>query len=126
MEKIYDVFSGGQRVGSVQLRKRGLYWQFDCHCKPVGKQVFRLEMKMGDQWKSLGIPVPEGECWCLSTRIPIRQMENSAEKFRLTPLGEAPKGRFLPVYEQQPFPELSRVRKGKLAIRDGVVGILLE
>ena len=126
MEGTYEVFYDRNVVGEACLRKKGLYWCFECYCKPVSGHICRIEIRTKLGWKSLGIPVPEGSGWRLNTKISARQLECDSPQFRLVRLEEDPPGRFLPVIEDQPFPELSQVRKGRFSYCDGIPGILLE
>ena len=65
MEGTYEVFSAGQAVGTVQVARQGLYYQFLCQCKLTGEVMFRLIMEDSGGRYDLGILTPEGGAFCL-------------------------------------------------------------
>ena len=123
----YPVYLGGNPVGKVQILQEGLYRRVICRCRMTGEVVCRLVALEGDRRIPIGIPVPAGDGFHLSKRIPARQLDLEDPEFQLIPsCGEKPGERFLPIIPEEPFSCIEGLQNAYLARKDGQLGILLR
>ena len=117
MDGTYEVIQGGQAVGTVELRREGLYYHLSCRCRMVDSQVHRL---YGDGEK-IGVLLPEKGELTLETRVAAKRLKPGC-RFSL----EERNGLFIPIRPGEAFARLDKLRLGKLAFREGEPGLFLE
>lgn len=122
MEGNYSVFFGSRAVGKVQVTRQGLYYRFLCRCQLSGDVVCRLHVRCGEREASLGVVVPTGEGFGLETRIPAKRLGEGEMVFSLVPKHDGPKERFVPIYPEEPFAYISRLKDAYLEKREGQLG----
>ena len=87
MEGIFDILRGGEKIGKAEVRREGLYYRFRCCCDLTGEVMYRLIVICGGKTENLGIPVPEGDSFRLSTRTACMKIAmhiaNSDELYRI-------------------------------------------
>ncbi len=129
----YNVILRGKTVGSVQLSKQGLYYHLRCSCTVADQNIYRLLGSCeGDQIR-FGVLVPEGNRLALETKIPSKKLSGEALEFWLESAaihGQASAKReyhskFIPIYPDEPFEYLSRLKKSYMEIRNGKPGITI-
>ena len=125
MEENYSVFFGSQAVGKVQVTRQGLYYRFLCRCQLSGDVVCRLHVRCGEKEESLGVVVPMGEGFGLETRLPMKRLGTGEMTFSLVPKHDAPRERFVPIYPEEPFAYLSRLKDAYLEKREGQPGAVI-
>ncbi len=118
----YPVMLGKERVGTVDVTKSGLYARFSCRCKLSGEVICALEMRCGAQTEKLGILVPEGKHFALDTKVPLKRIGAGEMVFRIVPRHSERSGQFVPIYPDEPFAYISRLKDAFLERRDGIVG----
>ena len=121
MEGNFDIFLNGQTVGTVQVRREGLYYRFSARCRLREKEMCRLEAN----GMSLGIPVPEGDIFRLETKKPCKLFSDGWD-FQIIPNRPVLDGKFIPIKPEEPFSYLARLKDSYLVRRDGELGILIE
>ena len=126
MEGTYDVMLGSQKMGSVTVRKQGLYWQFDCRCSLSGEVMYDLVVQTADAQVSLGLLTPCGDRFGLLTKQPVKRMEQGKPTFLLRPRHTGMKECFVRVNPQEPFGYLRRLESAYLAKRNNQIGLILE
>lgn len=126
MEGVYDVSFGNQSVGKVIVQRQGLYYRFSCRCRLTGGVVCRLRVICGDRQENLGILVPVDGGFGLDTKLPVKRLGEKALAFLLVPKLERSVGTFVPVYPEEPFAYISRLKEAYLARKDGQMGIILR
>lgn len=126
MEGTYDVLLGSQKMGSVEVSKDKLYWDFVCRCEVCGEVMYDLMVQIGNMRIKLGLLTPEGECFGLRTRLPIKRFEKGNPKFTMQPRHEAIQGDFLPVDPNAPFCYLHRLECAYLARRGEQIGVKIR
>ncbi len=122
MDGIYDIFLGGKPVGKAQVRWEGLYLRFRCCCDLSGEVIYRISVSCGGKTENLGVPVPEGDAFCLDTRIPARKLGAGTPQFRALPKGTERAGVFIPIIPEEPFAYLSRLGDAVLRRSNGQLG----
>lgn len=120
MQEEFDVFLDNRRVGTVQLKREGLYVALSCRCAGLDEAIWRLYR--GEQ--RIGVLAPAEGGMELITRINAKRLgENPVFSVRSERAGQG--GYFLPIEPDKPFPGLSRLREARLAVRGGQMGALL-
>lgn len=132
MEGYYAVSFANQSVGKVQVIRQGLYYRFICSCRLSGDVVCRLKVVCGGKEENLGIVVPVQDGFGLDTKIPAKRLGEGKPEFYLVPKGVAatertePAGQFVPIYPDEPFAYIARLKKGFFAIQNGQAGVILK
>lgn len=111
----YDVMDFGKKAGTVTLVRQGLYWQIFCQCSLPKGTMARLYTADSSETVKLGLLCPEGENFCLRTRISARTLPCGPLRFFLR---ERQKLR-VPIVPQEPFAYLHALPVGKLTMEQG-------
>lgn len=126
MDGKYIVTFGQADVGTVEVRREGLYWHFSCRCRITGDVVCRLTVQCGASRESLGIVVPQGDGFALETRLPVKKLEQGIPRFFLVPRHEAGEGMFVPLSPEEPFAYIARLKDAYFTRRYGQAGVVLR
>ena len=126
MEQHYSVTLCGKAVGKVQVQRKGLFYQFRCHCCLSGKTMYRLLVTCGAIQESLGILVPQDNSFVLNTNLPVKRIGEGEMSFLLVPRHEVHTGTFVPICPEEPFTYISRLKESFLVFRDGQHGVLIK
>ena len=116
MEGIYDVTRDGQVVGTVQVKREGLYYRISCRCRVADGEIHRL-------WaggEKLGVLIPEKGELTLRTKVAAKRMKDGCA----FTIGEN-SGKFIPIRPGEAFEHLDKLRKGKLVFQNGQPGLLI-
>ncbi len=114
MQGKYDVIWNGQSVGTVEIKREGLYYRIFCRCNPVDGEIHRLYV----DWDKLGVLIPERGALVLETRVAAKRLK-AGGVFTLDGMNET----FLPICAGEPFVHLDKLRKAKLAFQNGQTGL---
>lgn len=125
MEGLYDILRGGEKIGKAQVTKEGLYYRFRCCCDLTGEVIYRLTVTCGDQTENLGIPIPEGDAFYLTKRLPVSRFTQGKAEFRAVPRTPERTEAWVPIVPDTPFDYISRLEDGILERRDDTLGILI-
>ena len=131
MEMEFDVSLHDKKVGCVSVIHQGLYCKIDCTCTMKPTMIYRLLVRQGEDNLRLGIPVPEGNQLVLQTKVPAKKLDFTNVQFYLEPVKKEVHpvqyaGKFAPVYPDEPFRYLSRLKECYMEIRNGQPGIVLK
>lgn len=126
MEGNYGVYFGNRIVGKVQVLRQGLYYRFICRCKISGDVVCRLAVVCGDNQENLGVVTPMDGGFGLDTRLPMKRLGEGEMEFLLMPKHDVGAGKFVPIYPEEPFSYIRKLKDSFLATRDGQTGILIK
>lgn len=126
MEGNYSVTVCGNHAGKVVVRRQGLYYHFSCCCKLSGDRIYRLVVTCGNVRESLGIPVPKGDFFILETKQPVKRIGEGELTFSLVPKQEELSGKFVPIYPEEPFGYISRLKESFLILQNGQPGICIK
>ena len=125
MEGTWNVFFGDKPVGICHIWREGLYCHVSCRCGKVTEGICRLILDCGDQSRDLGILVPVEGGFGLDRKLPAKQLPPGEPRFSVKQPGHRT-GHFIPVREEEPFGQLSRLREARFAWQDGQVGVILK
>ena len=126
MDGRYEVFQDGKAVGTVEVRREGLYFRFFCRCCPAGGEMMRLWMICGEDETDLGVCVPMEGAFGTEKRIPARQCGPGQAQFCLYHKDDILRGRFIPLSPEEPFQYLHRLETAFLERRGTRLGIVLR
>lgn len=126
MQGTYCVYLGKQVSGYAEVRKSGLYYFFKCRCKISGDVVYRLTVISGQKQEKIGVLVPMEDGFGLDTKVPCKRFAEEELKFVLLPKLDKPEGQFIPIYPDEPFSYIEKLKQSFLVKKYGQVGILLE
>ena len=107
------------------MEKQGLYYHFSCRCRLGGATMQRVMVACGEKKVDLGICVPMGNVFGLEKKVPCKQFGEGSPQFFLTPRPQCSGGKFVPVYPEEPFAYMSKLKGAFLEIRNGQMGIVL-
>lgn len=123
MESQYQVAFGNRSVGTVQVYRQGLYYRFVCRCKLTGKIMCRLRAVCGNNQADLGIVVPTEDGFGLDTKLPVKKLGEGSLSFQLVPNHTGAVGNYVPIYPEEPFGYISRLKDLFLERQNGTVGV---
>ena len=126
MEGYYEVFFGGKSVGKVQVSREGLYLRFDCRCRLTGEVVCKLTVACGDRSENLGILIPMGDGFGLETRLAAKRLGEGELTFQIVPNRVVIPGQFVPIYPEEPFSYIARLKDAYLARQEEQVGAVIR
>lgn len=121
-----EVTIGSRSVGRVQVRRQGLYYLFRCRCSLSGDTIWHLEAVCGEKREDLGVLVPVDGTFGLDTRRPVKNLGEGKLQFLLTPKRNHSRTRFAPIYPEEPFAYLQKLKNAFLETRNGQVGAVWE
>lgn len=126
MEGTYGVYFGKQLCGKVQVLRKGLYYHFHCRCRLSGEVLCRLTVSCGKQQENLGVVIPADGCFGLDTKLPAKRFTMEEPVFNLIPKTAEAEGQFIPIYPEEPFAYIERLKDAFLVRKYGQAGILLK
>lgn len=126
MDGNYGVYFGRELVGKAQLLRQGLYYRIICRCRIASEMVCRLMVTCGEHRENLGVVVPVEEGFGLDTRIPAKRLGEGSLEFVLVPKHEVSAGTFVPIYPEEPFAYISRLKEAYLSRKEGQLGIVIK
>ena len=85
----------------------------------------KLKVYCGQQETDLGILVPVEDGFGLECRIPRKRLGEGEYRFAVLPRHGKSSGKFIPVYPEEPFAYISRLKHAHMARRNGQAGIIL-
>lgn len=121
----YDIYLGSAAVGEAVVEKRGLYYMISCRCRLSGETMHRIVVSCGDRREDLGICIPMGDQFGVEKKIPCKRLGEGIPKFLLLPKHRKQEGKFTPVYPEEPFAYMSKLKNAYLEIRDGQTGLVI-
>lgn len=115
----------GSSQGTVTVEKQGLYYHFSCRCRLSGEVMYRLVAVTEEGKVDLGVCVPMDGVFGVEKRIPCKRVGTGRPEFQLLPKHEGMQGRFVPIYPEEPFAYMTKLKDSFLAVRSGQVGIVV-
>ncbi len=114
---------GEDCIGEAEVIKQGLYLHISCRCRLSGAIICRVLVFSGDKQESLGTLIPEGDYFCLRTKIPAKRLSQSTLRFRAMPRRGTGPAKFVPIYPEEPFAYIHRLKEAYLEIQNGQIGL---
>ncbi len=131
MNETVSIMRGGKPIGSAHITREGLYLRIACVCHLEQAELIRLHVRSDAGERPLGVLVPNGDAWELSTRIAAKYLVGEIEIFVPQEKADhaqedAPQEKFVPIVAGEPFACLDAVSDAVLAEQDGQVGICVD
>ena len=123
---IFEIKEGGGPVGQVTVEQQGLYYRISCRCSLTEKAMRRLVVVSGDKREDLGTLVPMEGVFGLEKRIPVKRLGNGKPEFFLMGKENTKREKYVPVYPEEPFSYMSRLKDAYLERRNGQLGIVIR
>lgn len=118
----YAVTLNGEKVGTVMLTRRGLYYEVTCKCRAAGDQMLQLFIEGNGVTENLGLLIPAAGGLELRKRIPVKRLGDSVPAFILRSRN-ANTTEFIPVSPDASFPGIHRLQDCVFAVRNGQPGV---
>ena len=126
MIETFEIMQGSSRIGCVTMERQGLYYRISCRCSLTGEVMHHLVAVCGDRREDLGTLIPWDGAFGLEKRIPVKHLGEGTPEFLLLPKHSSPDGKFIPVYPEEPFLYMSRLKDAYLERRNGQVGLVIR
>lgn len=121
---MHEIIWQDRPVGHAEIEKEGLYLKIRCSCAPPDKGFFRVLVDDGIITRDLGICVPEGNCFTLTTRISAKHLKEEDLSFRL--IRKDKQISVIPVATEEPFSGLALLDRAKLQVMNGQPEIVID
>lgn len=122
----YPVFLGRHQLGTVTVKRVGLYYQFVCRCKLPENVLYRLRVSYDNVEENLGVLVPEGEEFALNTKLPAKKFPEGSPEFWICTSSESAGEKVIPVYPDEPFVYISRLKDMYMVRKNGHLGLAVK
>ena len=122
----YEIRRGTEPVGTATVDRQGLYYKFSCRCHISGEGMRRIVVDCGDVREDLGICVPVDGAFGLEKKIPCKRFGEGKPAFFLLPKYPDIYGKFVPIYPDEPFAYMARLKDAYLQVREGQPGIVIR
>ena len=122
----YEIMQGADKVGTAVVTREGLYYRISCRCRYGGEPMRRILMTAAGYQLDLGVCVPVDGQFGLEKRIPCKNLVAGTPEFRLMPKYQRTDRRFVPVYPEEPFSYMAKLKDAFLEIREGQIGVLIK
>jgi hypothetical protein len=103
-------------VGTVELKREGLYYFLSCRCRLCDGEIHRLYA----EGEKIGVLIPDRGELVLETKVAAKRLKEGCA-FSLDGKPE----NFILICPGEVFPHLDKLRSSKLVFRDGEPGIIL-
>lgn len=125
MDGEYEIFMGKEAVGTASVEKQGLYYRFVCRCRLSGAVMCRVVVSCNGHHENLGILLPCGDGFALTTKLATKKLGKGKPEFRVLPKHQSSGRKFIPVYPEEPFAYLTRLKNAFLEVQNGQVGVVI-
>ena len=88
--------------------------------------MHRLLVVCNEKKEDLGTLVPIDDVFGLEKRIPVKRLGEGTPEFLLVSKDSVRKEKFVPVYPEEPFSYMSRLKDAYLERRNGQLGIVIH
>ena len=119
----YNVMIGDRKAGWMRVEKQGLYYRFSCRCDLSGETVHAVAAVCDGQRIHLGVCVPMDGRFGLEKKLPCKQFLGKRPEFQLIPRSGNQGRKFVPVYPEEPFAYMTKLKDAFLEIREGQMGV---
>ena len=126
MVGVFEIKDGVSSVGKAIVEQQGLYYKISCRCHLTKKGMHRLTVFCNEKQEDLGTLVPLDGGFGLEKRIPVKRLGEGQPEFLLMSKDNVRKEKFIPVYPEEPFTYMSRLKDAYLERRNGQLGIVIR
>lgn len=119
---MFEIVCNEKIVGTAEVEKEGLYYRIYCVCTPPNKEIHRILVDDGQCKRDLGICVPVGTNFVLTTRIPVKYI--NAENLQFTLIQQNAEA--MPISTDMEFQDLDKLETARLQVTNGQVEVLID
>ena len=119
----YEIYQGDKVIGQARVEREGLYYRIRCRCHPEGNEICRITLRCGGLSENIGVCVPMDGAFGLEKKLPCKRLVSGKPEFFIRE--PKPKGTFAPVYPEEPFAYMTRLKDAYLARREDQLGIYI-
>lgn len=112
---MYEITWNGMQVGKARVEKDGLYYKITCVCTFDDTDIHRVIVSDGESFVKLGVCIPEGDQFYLTTKVPVKSLRGNKLSFMIK--SNCTTG--IPVISGKPFAHLERLETARLQIKNG-------
>ncbi len=127
---MFEIYDKENCVGSAQIQQEGMYYRICCTCKIPKDGIHRIIVSDGENEVDLGICVPSGGKFMLTSRIPMKRLKGESRIFQLVKQGErstnAVEKKEVPVEAGNPFLNLDELENAYFKSDDGNPVIVID
>lgn len=123
---MYSIRLENRDVGQAQVIRQGLFYHIQCHCTLDTNQMYRIVVNCRGKQVDLGVCVPMGSAFGLSTRIPVKQLGEGELHFSVVPKDLTKSEVFYPISTKEPFANISSLKDAFLVHRAGQIGAVVR
>ena len=125
MKEQYKIYMLNQPVGTAIVKAEGLYYSFACSCSIQTDGIYKITVCEGEHSQKLGVLVPNGLEYILTTRLPKKRFLTDAFSFQVTGVQSQASGTYIPLALDKPYSYISKLRNSFLEIHDEQKGVRL-
>lgn len=119
---MYSINFNNEPVGKAQVKQEGLYYIIRCQCVVPDKDIYRIVVSDGENDVDLGICVPDGGRFVLTTRVAMKKLSGKHLKFMLS----ANHTSSFPVENGETFDGLDKLEAARLQRRNGQLYVVID
>ena len=119
---MYKITLNGEQVGQAQVEREGLYYKITCICSFPDNEIHKIFVGDGESVVKLGVCVPNGNQFTLSTRVPIKYLPGDDLYFTIA--SNCPSD--IPISSGKPFAYLDKLETARLQITNGQPSIIID
>ena len=123
MVGIFEIKQGSAVIGQARVERQGLYYRIVCQCRPKETGMHRLTVCCGGKQEDLGTLIPMDGQFGLEKRIPVKRLGEGTPEFLLMCKNAVRKVNFAPVYPEEPFAYMTRLKNAYLERKEGQLGL---
>ena len=119
---MFEIVCNEKIVGTAEVEREGLYYRIHCVCTPPNKEIHRILVDDGQRKRDLGICVPVGTKFALTTCIPVKYLNGEDWNFLLIQQNADR----IPVETDMEFHDLDRLETARLQETNGQFELLID
>lgn len=120
---MYHIYMNGESVGKAIVEKEGLFYKITCACIVPDKDFYRIRVDDGKTSRDLGICVPNGDEFVLTSRVPVKFLTGETLSFTLVPRTAETA---VPVATGETFDYLDKLESARLQNTNGQTEIVID
>ena len=119
---MYEIMLKGKKAGQAQVEREGLYYRFTCECVFSDGKMHRIVVSDGERTVNLGVCIPCGEQYCLSTKVPVKYLPGEKLCFTV----DTDRNVCISVASGKPFDYLHKLETARLQLTNGQPYIVID
>lgn len=118
----FEITLNGKPLGTATVEKQGLYYRISCRCLLPDRKIHTIWVRWSDGSRKLGVCVPEGQYFCLDTKVPTKYFPLTGLSLEIDYQAE---NEFFPIDTQKPFIHIDKLEQSRFDIRDDQPGLVI-